>query len=146
MKKQFPILLVDDDPLLLDILNRASRSGFPEATFHQVYKPDQAKDYINSLDGAGPKLILLDIDLDDKETGMDFLAFLSDHPQGYALAVVILTVSQLPNDIQTAYTLGANSFTTKPDSFEEWVAYFSALRLYWYETVTLPSIQFYKEP
>ncbi|MFD2934312.1 response regulator [Spirosoma flavum] len=144
MKPQFLVLVVDDDILLTDILNRASRSSFPEATFIQVHSSTEAKKYIEDLDGYGPKLVLLDINLQDKVSGLDFLAFLRAYSQTRFLPVVMLTASQLPQDIETAYTFGASSFTVKPFSYEDWRVYLSNLRLYWFETVTLPAIRFHR--
>lgn len=145
MKSQFPILLVDDDALLVDILHRASREHFPEASFIQVFSNPEAIMYIKALDGHGPKLVLLDIDLGSSVNGLDFLVFLQAHPEGRLLPVVMLTASQLPSAIMTAYTTGAASFTVKPFSFDDWKMYFVTLRQYWFDTVTIPAVRFYKQ-
>jgi len=145
MPAQFSILLVDDDPLLAEIINRASRRSFPEASFVQVYSATQAITYLNNLDGYGPKLILLDLDLQDKVNGLDFLIFLRSHDEARFLPVVMLTASQLPSDVVEAYTIGASSFTIKPFSFGDWVLYLGTLKEYWLRTVTLPLIRFTKK-
>ena len=142
MNAKFSILLVDDDPHLLDILCRAASRSFPEAIFSQIHSSTQAQAYLNQLDGYGPKLILLDIDLKQTETGLDFLVFLGAHPEGRLLPVIMLTVSSLGEDKAKAYSLGATSFTLKPFDFDGWVKYLAILRLYWFETVTLPGIRF----
>ncbi|GAB4016842.1 response regulator [Spirosoma sp. KCTC 42546] len=144
MKSNFPILLVDDDALLVDILHRASRDHFPEASFIQVFSNTEAIAYINALDGHGPKLVFLDIDLGSSVNGLDFLAFLQAHAQGRLLPVIMLTASQLPSTILTTYSTGAASFTVKPFSFDDWKMYFITLRQYWFDTVTIPPIRFYK--
>ncbi len=141
----FPILVVDDDPLLVDILIHASAHSFPEACFTQLYNASEAIHYIKELDGYGPKLVLLDIDLADIETGFDFLVLLQAHPEARLLPVVVLSSSQLPADVITTYSMGASSFTSKPFSYPEWKIYLSQLRLYWFDTVTTPRIWFHKE-
>ncbi|SFF21725.1 response regulator [Spirosoma endophyticum] len=144
MQPKFLILLVDDDPLLVDILTRAAQGSFPEAFFIQVFSSSEAITYIQALDGRGPKLVLLDIDLGAKLNGFDFLAFLRTHDQARFLPVVMLTVDDLPSTIGSAYLMGASSFTVKPASFEGWKTYFATLRLYWFSTVTIPPIRFQK--
>lgn len=142
MPSSFSILLIDDDPWLAEVLTRAARSPFPEASFHQVYSAEEAKRYIEQLAGYGPKLILLDINLNEMITGFNLLAYLHAHPQARFVPVLMLTVSQLPNDVKLAYEIGASSFTVKPFSYQEWQTYLVNLRQYWYKTVSLPSIQF----
>jgi CheY-like chemotaxis protein len=144
MQPKFLILLVDDDPLLLDILTRASRNTFPEASFVQVQSNSQAISYIEELDTYGPKLVLLDISLGTDQSGYDFAFYLKVHPQGRFLPVVVLSVDQLPINITSAYISGISSYTVKPYSFEEWKIYFAILRGYWFTTVTIPPIRFQK--
>jgi CheY-like chemotaxis protein len=144
MQPPFSILLVDDDPLLLDILDRASRDSFPEASFTQVHSHSEAVNYIHELNQYGPKLILLDIDLGSNQSGLDFAAFLKAHPQGRFLPLVMLSIDQMSANVGLAYLAGASSFTVKPASFGDWKIYFATLRLYWFRTVTIPSIRFHK--
>lgn len=137
MANKFPILLVDDDPNVADVLSRAAQSTFPEATFIHVRSFEEAKRYIEELEGKGPKMVLLDIDLQDKVDGLDFLALLRAHPKGRILPVVVLSANKTATLVERAYTFGASSFTVKPFSFAEWKMYLHNLRTYWYETVTL---------
>ena len=144
MQPKFLILLVDDDPLLLEVVNRASRNSFQEASFVQVYSAPEAKTYITALDSYGPKLILLDIDLGFNQSGFEFAAFMHLHPEGRFLPIVILTMDQAPNNIGSAYRNGVSSYTVKPSSFEDWKSYFAHLRDYWFSTVTIPPVRFNK--
>ena len=144
MPNQFLILLVDDDQSLIDILVRAAQGSFPEATFRQVSRFDEAKKYIDELDGRIPQLVLLDVDLQDRVDGLDFLALIRVHPKGRVLPIIILSASHTPQMIERAYSFGASSFTIKPFTFDEWKRYLLRLRMYWYETVTLPDVRYYK--
>ncbi len=144
MKPDFLILVVDDDPTIIDMLRHTAQSCFSEASFIQVYNIIDAKAYINELDGHGPKLVLLDINLEDTVSGLDFLAFLRADNKTRILPVVMFTVSDLESDIRAAYSYGVSSFTTKPSSLNEWKTYLKNLRLYWLNTVTLPTIKFRK--
>lgn len=144
MQPKFLILLVDDDPMLLELINRAARSSFPEASFVQVKSNPEAISYIHELDTYGPKLILLDVNLGSDQSGFDFAFFLKVHPQGRFLPIVVLSIDQVPVNITSAYLSGISSYTVKPASFEEWKIYFTILRNYWYITVTIPPILFHK--
>lgn len=144
MPNQFLILLVDDDQSLVDILGRAAQGSFPEASFKQVSRFDEAKKYIDELDGKIPKLVLLDVDLQDRVDGLDFLALIRVHPKGRALPVIMLSAHYTPQLVERAYSFGASSFTVKPFTLDEWKRYLLRLRMYWYETVTLPDVRYYK--
>ncbi|WP_080239611.1 response regulator [Spirosoma rigui] len=141
----FPILLVDDDPLIADVLSRASQTSFPEASFISVTNFQDAKTYIDDLEGKGPKIVLLDIDLQDKVDGLDFLALLRTHPKGRLLPVVMLSASKTERQVERAYAFGASAFTVKPFSYADWKVYLGHLRVYWYETVTLLDVRHRKE-
>lgn len=141
MSSQFPILLVDDDPAIADILMKAAKSSFAEASFIHVSTFEDAKRYIEELEGRGPKIVLLDIDLQDKVDGLDFLALLRAHPKGRILPVVVLSASKTAQLVERAYTFGASSFTVKPFSYADWKLYLSNLKSYWYETVTLLDVR-----
>ncbi|GAB3956529.1 hypothetical protein GCM10028805_46680 [Spirosoma harenae] len=134
----FSILLVDDDPLLSDLMTKAAKSSFPEALFIQVTTFEEAKAYLDSLDGKRPYLVLLDIDLQDKVDGLDFLALLRAHPVGRLLPVVMLSGISTQENIERAYFYGASSFMIKPFELADWKSFLAVLRTYWYHTVTLP--------
>ena len=54
------------------------------------------------------------------------------------IPVVILTTSKAEEDIARTYELGANSYITKPVTFEGLVEIMRGLRRYWFEIVELP--------
>jgi DNA-binding response OmpR family regulator len=53
--------------------------------------------------------------------------------------VVIMTTSKAEEDVFRSYDLGANSFITKPVTFERLVELMRALGQYWIEFVELPN-------
>ncbi|MBN8826693.1 MULTISPECIES: response regulator [unclassified Spirosoma] len=140
MPAKLPILLVDDDPQLVEILNRAASQVFPLAHFIQISSFAEAATYLDALKEHGPRLVLLDIDLKDKQSGFDFLSLLREHPQGKMVPVVMLSVESDEQIAEEAYTFGANAFTQKPDTYADWKKYVKLLKLYWFETVTIPKI------
>ncbi|GAB4033287.1 response regulator [Spirosoma gilvum] len=140
MPAKLPMLLVDDDPQLAEVLNRAASLVFPEARFIQIGSFSEAATYLENLREHGPRLVLLDIDLKDKQTGLDFLALLRAHPQGKMVPVVILSLNTDEEVAEEAYVLGANAFTQKPDTYADWKKYVKLLKVYWFDTVTVPKI------
>ncbi|MFD1142035.1 response regulator [Larkinella insperata] len=142
MSIQYSILLVDDDPLIADVLIRASQQVFPEAEFTYLSSFDQAVAHFDSLNGPGPRLILLDLDLQSEHGGMDFLKLMRNHPQGRYLPIVILSASRDPKKMEEAYRQGATAFTVKPFSYQDWKSYASQLQNYWFGMASLPVIWF----
>ncbi len=55
------------------------------------------------------------------------------------IPVVVLTTSRADTDIDRIYSLGANSFITKPVRYELLVEVMRAISEYWLKTVELPA-------
>lgn len=87
---------------------------------------------------ALPGLILLDLNMPRKD-GREALAEIRQDPLLRHIPVVILTTSQQEDDIIRCYHLGANSYITKPVSFEGLVDVMRMLEMYWLRTVKLPN-------
>ena len=60
------------------------------------------------------------------------------NPDLRRIPVVVLTTSKAESDISQIYDLGANSFISKPVSFESLVNVMKTIGHYWLETVELP--------
>ena len=84
-----------------------------------------------------PGVILLDLNMPRKD-GFEALAEIRSDPSLRQIPVVILTTSKTEEDIYRGYDLGANSFVTKPVTFEGLVEAMKALGQYWFEIVELP--------
>ena len=145
MPRSYPILLVDDDPSIADLLTRSAKQIFPEAIFMHVSSYAEAAQYMGDLSGKGPRLILLDINLQVGLSGLEFLKLIRSHPQGRFLPVVMLSSSCEDVDTIAAYLAGASAYTQKPDSYAGWKTYVSKLRIYWHETVTVPQLWFERD-
>lgn len=142
MKPSFPILLVDDDTATLDVIQRAFSQCFPEANLMAVSSYKQAIAYINGLEGYGPKLILLDLELKTGPTGFDLLTLIRLHPLGKLIPVVILTSNDSDDDISHAYSLGANAYNLKPFGYAGWKEYVLNIRAYWFNSARVPKLYF----
>ena len=84
-----------------------------------------------------PGLILLDLNMPKKD-GREALAEIKADPELRRIPVVVLTTSQAEEDVLRTYDLGANSFITKPVTFEGLVDLVTVLGRYWFDIVQLP--------
>jgi CheY-like chemotaxis protein len=85
-----------------------------------------------------PCFILLDLNM-PRMDGRKALELVKADPDLKKIPVVILTTSQAEEDIVRSYNLGANSFVTKPVTFDALVTTMESLKNYWLEIVELPS-------
>jgi CheY-like chemotaxis protein len=93
--------------------------------------------YAEAGSSPAPGLILLDLNMPRKD-GREALREIKADPDLRRVPVVVLTTSKAEEDIYRTYDLGANSFITKPVSFEGLVAVMRDIGRYWIEIVELP--------
>jgi CheY-like chemotaxis protein len=89
--------------------------------------------------GAAPRpgLILLDLNM-PRLDGREALAVIKGDPSLRRIPIVVMTTSEADQDIARSYDLGANSYVTKPVTFESLAQVIKALDQYWFEIVALP--------
>ena len=138
------ILLADDDEedrmLAADALNESRVVN--ELRF--VEDGDDLLDYLyhrgrfsDPESSPTPGLILLDLNMPRKD-GREALREIKADPDLRRIPIVVLTTSKAEEDIYRTYDLGANSFITKPVSFDGLVAVMRDIGRYWIEIVELP--------
>jgi CheY-like chemotaxis protein len=137
------ILMADDDcddRLMAEDAMRESRLG---NTFRCVEDGQELMDYLTRSgkyamqDAPRPGLILLDLNMPRKD-GRQALKDIKSDPDLRRIPVVILTTSKTEEDVLRSYDLGANSFITKPVTFDRLVEIVRTLGTYWFEIVELP--------
>jgi CheY-like chemotaxis protein len=84
-----------------------------------------------------PRFILLDLNMPKKD-GREVLKELKQHPQLKKIPVVIFSTTNNEQEMKRCYELGANSYITKPNSFESLLKTVAALRSYWMQTTSIP--------
>ena len=89
------------------------------------------------VDAPRPGLILLDLNMPRKD-GRQALREIKANPDLRRIPVVVLTTSKTEEDILRTYDLGANSFITKPVTFDRLVEIVRTLGRYWFNIVELP--------
>jgi two-component system response regulator len=133
--EQVEIVLVEDTESDAELCLRALKSQ--KVANNVVWLKDGAAalDYFFPPDpahelGPAPRLILLDLRL-PKVSGFDLLRRLKGDERTRCIPVVILTSSREDRDIVESYSLGVNSYVTKPVSFEEFSRIVAQLGYYW---------------
>lgn len=86
-----------------------------------------------------PDLILLDLNMPRKD-GREALREIRGQADLRSIPIVVFSTSRADTDITLVYNLGANSFVTKPVSFESLVHTLSVLSRYWLGIVELPPL------
>ncbi len=127
-----PILLVEDNPVDLDLTLRAfARRNLANPV--QVARDGQeALDWIPRWEAGEPLplVVLLDVKL-PRVNGLEVLRRLREHPVSQKLPVVMLTSSNEERDVQMAYQQHANSYIVKPVSFDNLMDVAAQIELYW---------------
>jgi len=138
------ILMADDDAddrlLAKDALDECG----PPIDLRFVENGEELLDYLlrrgnhaSAEHAPRPNLILLDLNMPRKD-GREALQEIKHHPELRRIPVVMFTTSSADIDIDRIYDLGANSFITKPVTFEELVKVMRSLGDYWFQVVELP--------
>jgi CheY-like chemotaxis protein len=129
-----------DDRLLAEDAMKESRLG---NTFRCVEDGQELMEYLTrrgkyaTADAPRPGLILLDLNMPRKD-GRQALQEIKSDPELRRIPVVILTTSKTEEDVLRSYDLGANSFISKPVTFDRLVEIVRTLGNYWFSIVELP--------
>ena len=138
------ILMADDDCDDRMLAEDAMRESRLRNTFRCVEDGQELMEYLTHTgkyaveDAPRPGLILLDLNMPRKD-GRQALEEIKRDPDLRRIPVVILTTSKTEEDVLRSYDLGANSFITKPVTFDRLVEIVRALGTYWFSIVRLPT-------
>jgi two-component system response regulator len=135
------ILLVEDDPDLLELTRAALLSGAADSDIDSdiVWARDgqQALDYLwarGPHEGRDvneqPALVIMDMHL-PRLSGLQVLQQLREHPLTAVVPVVMLTSSREPDDVRACYRSGANGYVAKPVAFAQYRQKVACLRDFW---------------
>lgn len=127
-----PILLVEDNPMDLDLTLRAFASRKLTNPIEVARDGEEALSYIEKWENGNtvPLVILLDIKL-PKFSGLEVLQVIKSHPTFKTIPIVILTTSSETSDMEKAYKLGVNSYIVKPVDFDKFIEVAIQIELYW---------------
>ncbi|WP_132977173.1 response regulator [Thiobaca trueperi] len=127
-----PILLVEDNPMDLDLTLRAFARRRLANSIEVARDGQEALDWIPRWEAGEPLplVVLLDLKL-PRVSGLEVLRQFRVHPVSQDLPVVVLTSSSEDKDIETAYRHHANSYIVKPVNFEKFMEVAAHIELYW---------------
>jgi CheY-like chemotaxis protein len=134
-----PILLVEDNPVDLDLTLRAFARHKLANPVNVARDGEEALAWIPRWESGElwPVVVLLDLKL-PRVDGLAVLRQIKEHPDLQAIPVVVLTSSREARDVRTAYQLGANSYIVKPVDFDKFMELVGQIELYWCSMNQLP--------
>jgi CheY-like chemotaxis protein len=135
--KAVDVLLVEDNPqhaeMMLRVfrrLNLADRVFIAKDGAEALAFLFSTAPFAERANESHPRVIFLDLKL-PKIDGFEVLQRLRSDERTRLIPVVVLTTSRQEQDIVNSYRLGANSFITKPLSFDRFVQTISDAGQYW---------------
>ncbi len=140
--KSVHVLLADDDEDDRFLTREAFTQHFPKS---QVSFVEDGEDLIDYLTYAGryigaehtlPELILLDLNMPRKD-GRIALREIKESAELRHIPTIILSTSDATEDVEQSYFNGANSFITKPATFQQLSEVARAIGQYWFRVVTV---------
>jgi DNA-binding response OmpR family regulator len=133
----FAPLLVEDDPEQALLMIRAFRKAEIHVPLPVLTSGEELMAYLAKAERfpkkgetSLPSLLLLDVRLPGK-SGLEVLEWIRNESRHPRLAVVMLSASSDPSDVNRAHELGANSYVIKPTEFSALVDLVVGLERYW---------------
>ncbi|MCY7350778.1 MAG: response regulator [Cytophagaceae bacterium] len=133
------ILVVDDDDDDRLMLGQAFEEKASECRLAFVSDGTKCLEFLLEATQF-PALILMDLNMPGMN-GIEVLSKLRATPQWKKLPVVILSTSNSQEQINMAYQEGANSYITKPNTFEDLAHMAGILCSYWLNLVKQPTLK-----
>ncbi|MDY6803369.1 MAG: response regulator [Cyanobacteriota bacterium] len=143
--KKRSLLIVEDSDADFEALNRTLKKIGFNNSIYRVTDGDEALDYIfhfgeyqNEEIAPEPTLIMLDLNLPGTD-GREVLAKMKEDESSRKIPVIVFSTSSNPEDIETCYKWGANSYMLKPMDINDLQKTLKLSMRYWFEVVVLPN-------
>ncbi len=140
--KPVEILVIEDNPVDIRMTQEAFKDYHVANNLRAVTDGQAGMDYLcrrgEYADAPRPDLILLDLNL-PKKHGREVLNEIKADPDLRSIPVVIVTTSDLDEDVMGAYCHNANAYITKPIEFDDFFTMMQTIGDFWLTFVKLPS-------
>lgn len=137
--RSLDILFIEDDNDDVFLLKRVCKTlGIGPITF--AANGRRAVEYLTPRltgGGAADSLIFLDLNMPEMN-GFDFLRWFRGEASMRTTPVIVLSTSENPSDMNTAYELGANAYLVKASDLNELTTMLRAAHTFWSQYNRLP--------
>ncbi len=144
MKNKFKaveILLIEDNPGDVRLTVEALKESKIINNLNVVDDGIEALSYLQKegiyKDKPRPDLIILDLNLPKKD-GREVLGEIKSNDSLKQIPIVILTTSEVEEDIIKSYELHANCYIIKPVNMEQFIKVVKSVGDFWFSIVMLP--------
>ena len=141
VKRTHKILLIEDNPGDMRLLKEAFVETTTPHDLLMAYDGEEALALLEFEKSNGEAqridLIVLDVNL-PKRNGHEVLRTIKSDPVLTRIPVLMLSSSDAPTDVRTAYDLHANAYLRKPTGLTDYLELVDNIRHFWLHTVSLP--------
>jgi len=137
------VLLVEDSPHYARLIQETFREVNARVNFHVVNDGLEAMAFLKRqgkayADTPRPDLILLDLGM-PKMDGREVLAWLKQDRDLKTIPTLVLTTSQMQEDVDSSYEHHANSYLHKPLELAQLDTLMKSINDFWFAKITPPS-------
>jgi CheY-like chemotaxis protein len=132
--KPISILLAEDNSVDVRLVNETLNGSKLKVNLYHVRDGVELMDFLNKrdqyMDSITPDLILLDLHM-PRKSGQQVLKEINENPALAKLPVIVLTISQLDQDILDSYNSNARLYLKKPIDIEKFIAVVKSIDNFW---------------
>ena len=137
------VLLVEDGRGDVRLIEEALRNSHPSVQLYVATNGEEAMAFLrrgaSHAHAPRPDLILLDLNL-PKMDGRDVLANIKADIRLNTIPIIVLTISDAPEDLEKCYQLHANCYLTKPSQLDEFEKLVMSINEFWLKNVKIPKL------
>lgn len=130
MKTGKKIILAEDNPADVKLAQLALRGLPPDLEMVQVSNGKELLEYLMQSSPEEIAFVLLDLNM-PLVNGHDFLQIRKKEPNIQKMPVIVFTCSNDYEDIENAYSMGANAYINKPVDLDEYEQTFRSIIRFW---------------
>ena len=131
--RQLDLLIAEDNVSDARLIKRILEKENLTTSFYWVKDGEQIVDYLMKMENPLPKVVVLDIKM-PRLDGFGVLRQLKADKRTSKIPIIMYSSSSEVSDIDLAYTLGANSYLSKPTKLENMKELFTRICHYWIST------------